>query len=63
MGVQSYSPNKLIKILSNGEFEKFRYTDYYAVTHLNDGVEVLFELNDGKISDELVDFSTISINA
>ena len=59
MGVQSYTLNELIQFLSNGKFDHFRYTDYYAVTHLNDGVEVLFELNDGKISDELVDFSVM----
>ncbi len=59
MGVQAYTLNELIEVLSSGKFEKFRFTDYYAVTYLNDGAEVLFELKDGKISDKLADFSVM----
>lgn len=57
MAIQSYTVNKLLELLSNGKVEEFRYTNFYAITYLDNGAEILFDLNDGKIPFDLMNFA------
>ncbi len=62
MKLQKYTINELVESLVNGQFEKFRFTKFYGLADLDNGTEVLFDLTDGKISDNLANFAVKVLN-
>lgn len=56
MNIPIYTYDEIIDLLSNKKYDKFKFTNTYAIIYTDDA-EILFEINNGSISDELAELA------
>lgn len=50
--------DEIINLLSNKKYDKFKFTNTYTIVYTDtDDTEILFEINNGSISDELAELA------
>ena len=59
---QLYSLPEIISFLENRNFDKFRFADDYAYIYNSDGIEIVLEAVDEKITDEVADLAMNALN-
>ena len=56
MSISICTYDEIINLLSNKKYDKFKFTNTYAIIYTDDA-EILFEINNGSISDELAELA------
>lgn len=56
MSISIYTFDEIINLLSNKKYDKFKFTNTYAIIY-TDETEILFEINNDSIPDELTELA------